>query len=223
MKPPAVKVTKEAAAPRTPKEFFAWYIQDAKKNGNGIVSDKTTTTSEGIRKKKVVFEDGGKLHLHLHKTGVMIRKFPDGKKVQCNSDGKQTTVCSRHAYHGVFAFWFSLSARFLFQIEADGTRIEINPDGTKTVHERDGSIAKYSQTGELISRTTKAPASPGTPPQTKHFNKPDGAPATPPSPLTRGLLMLHEAVRKDDTAYAKSLVKKQVLQCDEFDALATAY
>ena len=87
------KTSTHSTQASNPEELFTLQIENAKKNGNGIVSDKTT--SEGIR--KVVFEDGGKLH--LHKTGVMIRKFPDGKKVQCNSDGKQTTVCSRHAYH----------------------------------------------------------------------------------------------------------------------------
>lgn len=86
----------KSSTPLTPKELMAQHIEHAEKTGNSIASDKTTR--DGTR--KIVFKDGGKLH--LHQTGVMIRKFPDGKKVQYNSAGKHTTVRPRPC-HEVFS------------------------------------------------------------------------------------------------------------------------
>ena len=67
-------------------ELVAQQIENAKNNGNAVVSDRTS--GRGIR--KITFQDGSKLH--LHNNGILVHKYANGKKVQLNPDGKTITV-----------------------------------------------------------------------------------------------------------------------------------
>ena len=94
------KSSDRAAAPKPvhPKDVFLQHIEHAQNNGNVVVSNKTS----GDGTCKIIFADGGKLHLYTKK-GIMIRKYADGKKVQYSPDGKIITVCSRHTLRDFYS------------------------------------------------------------------------------------------------------------------------
>lgn len=70
-----------------PEEVFFQRVLDEQRAGNAVVSKKQKKNGARV----VTFQDGAKIM--LHKSGHMIHKYADGRKLQYSPTGKYIMVC----------------------------------------------------------------------------------------------------------------------------------
>ena len=133
----------------TPREDFNDTLRNEKKMGNTVTSDKRKSSGRVVQ-----FNDGSTLR--LLNTGHMVHDRADGSKQQRNPDGKGITVPAQHTHTNNSSFQRlstnSISPPFFdpHQIEANGTKIQHNPNGNVVVQQMDGTTITHVATGEKI-------------------------------------------------------------------------